>query len=388
MIVLPKSVHHLSTVKRIGRKAPVIATFAAALLLSACYGSDFEKENTPIPSAVVKTMTEMNVSEKDKIFIRIFKKEAALEVWKEKTNGEYALLKTYEICSWSGELGPKFKEGDRQSPEGFYKVSPAQMNPNSSFHLSFNLGFPNTYDRAKGRTGSFLMVHGACSSAGCYSMEDEQIEEIYAIAREAFLGGQKNFQVHAFPFRMTAENMALFRENKHMPFWRTLKHGYEHFELTRVVPKVDACDGNYVFNAKATDNGTFKATEACPAYEVPEDIVKSVSSKIDLDRAVEDRIASGWVTSEERRHAELTTRLKIENDRIDKFKDRGLAYSSHLKRRLVTIQNELIALGYQADGSPIVPTADGFTPAPNAPVPTIRPSREAEVSSTNDSRRS
>lgn len=368
-----------------GRRLLTAASlFAGAALLSACYGGDFEKENTPIPSYLKSKMTDMEVGERDNIFIRIFKQEAELEVWKKTASGKFALLTTYEICAWSGDLGPKFKEGDRQAPEGFYRVTPGLMNPNSSFHLSFNLGFPNAYDRSRGRTGSFLMVHGACSSAGCYSMEDKQIEEIYALAREAFLGGQKAFQVHAFPFRMTAENMAIFKDDKHMPFWRTLKRGYEHFELTGVAPKVDACNRGYVFNAKATEEGeSFKANEECPAYEVPENLKTAVNAKISRDRILEDQIASGFTSDKQRQHAELVARLKIEEGRIDKFKDRGLAYSSHMKRRLVGIQTKLVALGYNPDGSVPAPVEDGSgapsigIPAPGAPTPSPRPSNAA-----------
>ena len=122
--------------------------------------------------------------------VRIFKEEAVLEVWKQKDTGRYDLVKTYEICQWSGQLGPKYTEGDRQAPEGFYTVRPAQMNPRSRYHLSFNMGYPNTFDRAHGRTGQHLMVHGDCKSAGCYAMTDALMEEIYALAREAFRGGQ------------------------------------------------------------------------------------------------------------------------------------------------------------------------------------------------------
>ncbi|MEP1442716.1 MAG: murein L,D-transpeptidase family protein [Hyphomicrobiales bacterium] len=359
---------------------------ASAALLSACYGGDFQKENTPIPSYLKAKMSDIGVGERDGIFIRIFKKEAELEVWKRKSSGKYALLKTYEICAWSGDLGPKFKEGDRQAPEGFYRVTPGLMNPNSSFHLAFNLGFPNAYDRSRERTGSFLMVHGACSSAGCYSMEDAQIEEIYAMAREAFLGGQKAFQVHAFPYRMTAENMAIFQNDKHMPFWRTLKRGYEHFELTGVAPKVDSCNRGYVFNAKATDGGKFNAKNACPAYEVPENLKAAVDAKISRDKIIENQIASGFTTDKDRKHAELVARLNTEEARIDKFKDRGLAYSSHMKRRLVSIQKQLVALGYKPDGSaPSAPATDAVqtgatgaaTPASNAPTPAKRPGNAA-----------
>ena len=90
------------------------------------------------------------MSKNDPILIRSYKKEAEMEVWKRSANGRYALLKTYPICRWSGQLGPKVREGDRQAPEGFYTVTPAQMNPNSAYYLSFDTGFPNAYDRSLG----------------------------------------------------------------------------------------------------------------------------------------------------------------------------------------------------------------------------------------------
>ena len=185
------------------------------------------------------------------ILVRIFKEESELEVWKQDRTGRYALLKTYPICRWSGELGPKINEGDRQAPEGFYTITPGQMNPNSQYYLAFNLGYPNAYDRAHGRTGANLMVHGDCSSRGCYAMTDEQISEIFALGREAFFGGQRAFQVQAYPFRMTPENMAKHRNNPHMAFWKMLKHGNDHFEVTRLEPKVDVCEKHYVFDAQS-----------------------------------------------------------------------------------------------------------------------------------------
>jgi hypothetical protein len=193
-------------------------------------------------------MKANDMSTRSPIMMRIFKEEGVLEVWKQKGNGRYDIIASYEICKWSGKLGPKFKEGDRQAPEGYYRIYPYQMNPNSSYYLSFNMGFPNSYDRSHNRTGSNLMVHGACSSAGCYSMTDEQVLEIYGFARDAFKGGQEYFIVEALPFRMTAENMARHRDNEHFEFWKMLKTGYDHFELTRRPPKVDVCERRYVFN--------------------------------------------------------------------------------------------------------------------------------------------
>jgi murein L,D-transpeptidase YafK len=209
--------------------------------------------------------------------VRIFKEEAELEVWKEDKSGRFALLRTYPICRWSGDLGPKIKEGDRQAPEGFYTITPGLMNPNSNYYLAINTGFPNAYDRANGRTGGFLMIHGDCSSRGCYAMTDEQIAEIYALARESFFGGQKSFQIQAYPFRMTAANMAKHRNSPHVAFWKMIKQGYDHFEVTRLEPKVDVCEKRYVFNASPSSK--FSAADRCPAYSVPEDIMAAVREK-------------------------------------------------------------------------------------------------------------
>lgn len=243
------------------------------------------RSKAPIPAKTVSLMQSKGMRTSDPIIIRAFKKEAELEVWKRASDGRYALLKTYPICRWSGQLGPKIKEGDRQAPEGFYTITPARMNPNSSYFLSFDTGFPNAFDRANGRTGKYLMVHGACSSAGCYSMTDEQIAEIYAIGREAFAGGQRSFQFQAFPFRMTPENMAKHRLDPNIAFWRQLKEGYDHFEVTRQEPKVDVCGRRYVFNAKAANGSSLNPSAACPALTVEPSVAQAVAAKQHADNA-------------------------------------------------------------------------------------------------------
>src|SRR3954453_17203174 len=151
-----------------------LAVFLAAGLLLAGCQSGIPKAMKPVPAFLLAKMKVLGMDETAPIFIRIFKEESQLEVWKQKQNGDYALLNSYAICRWSGELGPKLKEGDYQAPEGFYTITPAQMNPNSAYYLSFNMGYPNAYDKAWGRTGSQLMVHGDCSSRGCYAMTDDQ----------------------------------------------------------------------------------------------------------------------------------------------------------------------------------------------------------------------
>jgi murein L,D-transpeptidase YafK len=201
----------------------------------------------PVSLATQEAMREKNMRTHAPILIRAFKKESELEVWKQDASGKMALLKTYPMCRWSGQLGPKVREGDRQVPEGFYTITSGQMNPNSNFYLSFNIGYPNAVDRQLGRTGSYIMVHGDCSSMGCFAMTDGQIADIYALAREAMAGGQSAIQLHSFPFRMTPENLATYRSDPHIGFWRTLKQGHDYFEETRAPVLTAACGGRYAF---------------------------------------------------------------------------------------------------------------------------------------------
>ena len=235
----------------------------------------------PLSEQMLAELAAKQMKKESPILVRIFKEESELEIWKKDASGRFALLRTYPICRWSGELGPKIKTGDRQAPEGFYTITPGLMNPNSSQYLAINTGFPNAYDRVNGRTGSFLMIHGGCSSAGCYAMTDEQIVEIYTLAREAFFGSQKSLQLQAYPFRMTPLNMARHRNSPHMPFWRMIKQGYDHFEVTQLEPKVDVCDKRYAFGAESTEN--FSPAGPCPAYEVPDAVTAAVVQKQSQD---------------------------------------------------------------------------------------------------------
>ena len=275
------------------------AALAAGVLLAGCNSDEISlannaKANQPVSPKLVAEMSEKNMDLQSPILVRLFKQEAELEVWKQDRSGRFALLKTYPICRWSGDLGPKVREGDRQAPEGFYSISPAQMNPQSAYYLSFNTGFPNAFDRALGRSGSELMVHGDCSSRGCYAMTDEQIAEIYSLGRESFFGGQHAFQFQAYPFRMTPINMARHRNNPNMPFWKMIKQGYDHFEVTRQEPKVDFCEKRYVFDAaKAPDakrDPVFEASAKCPAYVIPDEVADAVRQKEQEDDAETARL--------------------------------------------------------------------------------------------------
>jgi murein L,D-transpeptidase YafK len=281
-----------------------VALAATGALLAGCEVDEASlaanaKANQPVPPKLIAAMTEKDMDLQSPILIRLFKSEAELEVWKQNRSGKFELLKTYPICRWSGDLGPKVREGDRQAPEGFYAISPAQMNPQSAYYLSFNTGYPNAYDTALGRTGSQLMVHGDCSSRGCYAMTDEQIAEIYSLGRESFFGGQKSFQFQAYPFRMTAANMAKHRNNPNMAFWKMIKEGNDHFEVSRREPKVDFCEKHYVFDAirapDATRDPVFNASAKCPAYAMADDLADAVRQKQEADNAEYNKLVSKGV---------------------------------------------------------------------------------------------
>ncbi len=179
------------------------------------------------------------------VFMRIFKREKELELWVESDSGRYQLFRTYPICTYSGELGPKQREGDNQAPEGFYRFTAAQLNPLSTFHLSFNLGYPNAYDLAHSRTGSFLMVHGSCVSIGCYAMGDEGIEEIYTLAAAALRNGEQAIDVHAFPFRLEQSDLDKETKSPWHGFWSELKPAYDGFQRTRRPPRIEVRDRRY-----------------------------------------------------------------------------------------------------------------------------------------------
>ncbi len=270
-------------------------TVAAGALAAACeddLDAGSGRSLRPIPNETLALMDKIGTTESAPVLIRTYKQEAEHEIWKMKSDGQYALLKSYPMCRWSGQLGPKTREGDRQVPEGFYTIAPGQMNPNSHYYLSFNVGYPNAYDRALGRTGGAIMVHGVCSSAGCFSMTDAQIGEIYAIAREAFNGGQRAIQMQSYPFRMTPENLAKHRLDPNMAFWKELKTGADHFEVTKSEPSVLVCGKHYVFGASA--DGEVEATQPCPTLQRDDQVEADVAAKESSDEtAVAALVAQG-----------------------------------------------------------------------------------------------
>ena len=295
----------------------ILGISVAGLLLAGCVSSVLDvdkKASQPIPASLVSDMRSRSMSPADPIVVRIFKQESELEIWKRDRSGRFALLKTYPMCRWSGTLGPKKKAGDRQAPEGFYHVNVGMLNPNSQYYLSFNLGYPNRLESALGYTGEALMVHGACSSSGCYAMTDEGVAEIYAVVREALGGGQRVFQVQAYPFRMTPQNMARYRNDPNYGFWQNLKRGYDLFEVTKQPPQVGYCGRGYAFAPAGTPDMPNDPLAACPqeALESPVIASRQQADEQKIDELVSNGALSAYAYSDGGMHPTFRKLLERE----------------------------------------------------------------------------
>jgi murein L,D-transpeptidase YafK len=229
-------------------KKLVIVCIAATLAACNTTTLDPRRGMAPQTQTLIAQSERVGATASSPVLIRIFKQSKELELWRKTNDGSYALVKTYEICAYSGELGPKIKQGDRQAPEGFYTVGASQLNYHSIRYLSLNTGYPNIYDRMHGYTGVALMIHGGCDSAGCYAIEDQPIQEVFTAVRDAIKAGQKSVQVHIYPFRMNALNMFFNRDNKNINFWQQLKNGYDKFESSRRELNVNVDNRKYFIN--------------------------------------------------------------------------------------------------------------------------------------------
>ena len=353
------------------RPFAAIGAAALAVSLAACQDSSRAVRSTsPVPAQTLSLMSQMGMAQNNPILIRAYKKEAEMEVWKRNSSGQYALLKTFPICRWSGQLGPKLKQGDRQAPEGFYTITPGQMNPNSAYYLSFDVGYPNAIDRAKGATGNYIMVHGTCSSAGCFAMTDASIAEVYALARDAFSGGQRAFQFQSYPFRMTARNMAKFRNDPNAGFWKNLKQGSDYFEALRDEPRVAACGTRYAFG------GADVAAGSCTPRIDPVVAEKSARDEQQVaelvargERATRMVYEDGDLNPVFRRSAGVTAFASLDPE---KDKERPYSADEYASHRLgdVSRPESLMAgpreIEIDAKGRPVIVAS---TP-PNAPGPT------------------
>lgn len=207
----------------------------------------------PDTEAISARDARLGLKERAPAYIRLFKATSELEVWLQRKDGRFVLFKRYPICFWSGTLGPKTTEGDRQTPEGFYTITRRSSHWSHKWSHAFNLGYPNSFDRKSGRSGSYILLHGGCSSIGCFSMTNTVMAEIHFLVTEALRGGQRRVHVHIFPFRMTAASLKRHADSPWTEFWRDLKTAYDSFETTRVPPEVALCDGRYVVRDGSTD---------------------------------------------------------------------------------------------------------------------------------------
>ena len=184
------------------------------------------------------------------MLLRVFKLEREVEVWVQPEDQQtFVLFRIFPICFYSGKLGPKVKEGDMQSPEGFYFVGPAQMRAKSQYHRAIDFAFPNDYDAAQGYTGTELLIHGNCVSSGCYAMTDPFVEQLFELGSATAATAAQGFWIHAFPFHMTAEALAGQQDSPWLGFWEQLKAGYDAFETSRVPPHIRVEGGRYVVAA-------------------------------------------------------------------------------------------------------------------------------------------
>jgi murein L,D-transpeptidase YafK len=231
-------------------------------------------QRTPVPGAAAaereQRLQQKGMTAGSPVMVRIFKAESEFELWLRK-DGRFELFATYPICFWSGTLGPKLREGDKQAPEGLYSVGYRQLHREGQRPRSFDIGFPNSFDRAEARTGSYILVHGGCKSTGCYAMTDPVMDEIYALVDQALSQGQERVQVHVFPFRMNDANLALHADSRWIGFWHNLKDAYDVFERTRVPPKVSVCNKRYVVGEGAVPANDQASDVATPAADCPEE---------------------------------------------------------------------------------------------------------------------
>ncbi|EKD9160627.1 murein L,D-transpeptidase [Salmonella enterica] len=219
-----------------------IAFFLAMLLMPCVSFAGLLSSSSPVTPVSKEYKQQLMGSP---VYIQILKEERTLDLYV-KMGEQYQLLDSYKICNYSGWLGPKRRQGDFKSPEGFYSVQRNQLKPDSRFYKAINIGFPNAYDRAHGYDGKYLMIHGACVSVGCYAMTDSGIDEIFQFVTAALVFGQPSVQVSIYPFRMTDANMQRHKYSYYKDFWAQLKPGYDYFEQTHKPPTVSIVDGRYV----------------------------------------------------------------------------------------------------------------------------------------------
>lgn len=258
---------------------------------------------TPNIAEFDQRLHDKGVSLNAPILIRIFKAESELEIWKEK-DGAFVKFASYPICHWSGSLGPKLRDGDKQAPEGFYAVDRALSRHVGRWPRSLNIGYPNIFDQSLARTGSNILIHGGCSSIGCYAMTNPVMDEIYQLAEAALDGGQTYIPIHSYPFRMTDENMKKHEDSPWIGFWQNLKKGYDAFEASRKVFAVNVCEGRYLFKGVSSGAASGDVTACEPTLtgiQEQDNWLENVPRPSPLPRRTERRSSLGRPLADARR---------------------------------------------------------------------------------------
>ncbi len=208
--------------------------------------------------SVIKEFKKKNINwPPTSVYIRSFKYDRQLELWvKDDSLNKFKFFKSYKICMQSGSMGPKRMEGDYQVPEGFYHIN--EFNPNSNYHLSLGINYPNTSDRILSdslRPGSAIYIHGNCVSTGCIAISDEPIEELYVIASAAKISGQEFIPVHIFPVKYNNRNSldylnTTIKENVYLQkFNKNIREVFDYFEINKQLPIILVNKrGEYVVN--------------------------------------------------------------------------------------------------------------------------------------------
>ncbi|MBL7788520.1 MAG: hypothetical protein JNL75_01650 [Chitinophagales bacterium] len=192
----------------------------------------------------------------NRIFWRAFKWNKVLELWAfSGDSGKYIMIKSLPICETIGDLGPKRKQGDLQIPEGFYTIE--NFNPQSKYHLSLKVSYPNKSDSilgAQGELGGDIYIHGGCETIGCLPMTDDLIESIYLINLYSKSVGQEVIPIHIFPTKLSVNNFNKMKKDYFsgrldiLDFWTNLKEGYDYFDRKRQLPTIEIDDsGKYLF---------------------------------------------------------------------------------------------------------------------------------------------
>jgi murein L,D-transpeptidase YafK len=201
-------------------------------------------------------------------FIRIFKADSSLELWMLR-RGRFELFKTYTICKWSGALGPKLREGDKQSPEGVYFITGDDLIVNARWHRAMNVGYPNARDNALGLTGSDILIHGKCTSIGCFALTDDVVQDVYEVVDAALDAGQPRIPVHIFPFQLTREKLAGVAGDEWADFWHELKRGHDLFLRDRLPPRTFVCNGRYAFQSRRERMVSLSGNPVCTTITRP-----------------------------------------------------------------------------------------------------------------------